>query len=146
MAAELWAVLTALCWAFGSFFEKKGVRLGGFSPVLGAAIRTTVSVLVLAAMSYPFWRQLKDAGPKPILMVAISGGVFSGALGIMFLYFALNGGNLSIVLPIAFCLTPVIGVVLGVIFMKETMNTYQFLGILLTIIGATMTAYFREHG
>ena len=143
MAAELWAVLTGMCWAFGSFFEKKGVALGNLSPVMGASLRTAVSVIVLGALSFPHWHQLKTAGTKSILMVMIAGGVFSGALGILFLYQALNSGKLSVVMPLAFCLSPVIGAVLGVIFMKEKLTAMQYLGVSLTVVGATLTAYFR---
>ncbi len=145
MAAELWALLTAFCWAFGSFFEKKGVALGQYSPILGATIRTVSSMIILSLMSYPYWHQLRQSGPKPILMIAVSGGIFSGALGIMFLYYALSGGQLSIVMPIAFCLTPVIGAVLGILLMKDHVNLPQLAGILLTVIGASMTVYFKAH-
>ena len=31
MKAELFAILTALYWAIASYFEKKGVKLGGFT-------------------------------------------------------------------------------------------------------------------
>ena len=123
MRAEFWAVLTAVCWACGSFFEKKGVKLGGFAPVMGTTIRT--------------------AGLKPILMIAIAGGVFAGALGILFFYQALSLGALSIVLPLAFCLTPVIGVILGGVLLGEKLLPIQYVGITLTIAGATITAYFR---
>ena len=86
MRAEFWAILTAVSWAVGSFFEKKGVKLGGFAPVMGTAIRTSVSLLVLAALSYPYWSQLRAAGAKPILMIAIGGGVCAGGLGLLFFY------------------------------------------------------------
>ena len=62
MRAELWAILTAVCWAGGSYFEKRGVKLGGFSPVMGTALRTAVSLVVMAVLSYPFWGQLRTAG------------------------------------------------------------------------------------
>jgi len=143
MTAEYWAILTGMCWAFGSFFEKKGVALGNLSPVMGASLRTAVSVLVLGAMSYPYWHQLKSAGTKSLLMIFIGGGVFSGALGILFLYQALNSGKLSIVLPLAFCLSPVIGVFLGTVFMDEKLSFIQYFGIMMTVVGATITAYFR---
>jgi len=141
--AEFWAVLTAVCWACGSFFEKKGVKLGGFAPVMGTAIRTATSLVLLTSMSYPFWHQLRTAGLKPILMIAIAGGVFAGALGILFFYKALSLGTLSIVLPLAFCLTPVLGVILGGLLLGEKLLPIQYLGIALTIGGAAITAYFR---
>ena len=145
MYAEIWAVLTALCWSIGSFFEKKGVHMGNFTPVLGAAIRTVVSVIVLSLISIPYWGQIKEAGIKPTAMVAIFGGVFSGALGIMFLYKSISVGNLSLVMPIAFSLTIIFGSIMGVLFGGETVHPLQIVGIVLTVIGAAMTAYFRHH-
>jgi catalase len=32
MRAEFWAILTAMCWAVGSFLEKRGIKLGDLSP------------------------------------------------------------------------------------------------------------------
>ncbi len=141
MRAEYWAVLTALCWAVGAFFEKKGLRLGGISPLLGAAVRTAVSMAVLAALSYPFWGQLRTAGARPLLMIAVAGGVFAGALGIACLYQAIGTGKLSTVLPIAFCLTPVVGAVLGMLFMSEKPSAAQLAGILLVLAGAFLVVY-----
>lgn len=143
MTAEFWAILTGMCWAFGSFFEKKGVTLGNLSPVMGAGLRTAVSVLVLGVLSFPYWHQVKNAGPRSLTMVMIGGGVFSGAMGILFLYQALNAGKLSIVMPLAFCLSPVIGAILGMLFLHERLTFMQTLGVTLTVIGATLTAYFR---
>jgi len=143
MRAEFWAILTALCWAVGSFFEKKGVKLGGFSPVMGTAIRTAVSFLFVGALSIPCWDQLRTGGAKAILMVAVAGGIVGGGLGVVFFYRALSGGQLAVVLPIAFCLTPVVGAVLGFALLGEKTNARQTAGIALTIIGATMAISFR---
>lgn len=144
MRAEFWAVLTAACWAAGSLLEKKGIKAGGLSPALGASIRTAVSLLILFFLSYPYWGQLRHAGAKSILMVAIGGGVISGALGIMFLYTGLKSGNLSSVMTIAFCLAPVIGAVLGYIFLSEKLSVVQVIGVVLCVTGAAMTIYFKK--
>ena len=55
MRAEYWAVLTAMCWAIGSLFEKRGVTLGNLSPIMGTSIRTAFSLLLLIFLSYPFF-------------------------------------------------------------------------------------------
>ena len=143
MRAELWAVLTAICWAGGAFFEKKGVRLGGFAPVMGTTLRTATSVVLLLLLSRPYWGQLRTAGTQPILMVVLGGGVVAGAMGILFFYKALAGGNLSVVLPIAFCLTPVLGVVIGVLVAREQVTVLQCVGVLLAVAGATLTVWFK---
>ena len=143
MRAELWAVLTALCWAGGAYFEKKGVRLGGFAPVMGTTLRTVTSVVLLLVLSQPYWGQVRAAGIQPILMVVLGGGVVAGAMGILFFYKALAVGNLSVVLPIAFCLTPVLGVVIGVVVSKEQVSALQCVGVLLAVVGATLTVWFK---
>jgi transporter family protein len=143
MRAEFWAVLTAICWAGGAFFEKRGVRLGGFAPVMGTTIRTVASVVLLAVLSYPFWGQLRTSGLRPILMIVVGGGVVAGAMGILFFYSALASGNLSTVLPIAFCLTPVLGVLIGVLVLKEQVLPIQYVGISLAVAGAALTVYFK---
>ena len=143
MRAEFWAVMTAICWAGGSYFEKRGVKLGGFAPIMGTTIRTVTSVLVLLVVSRPYWGQVRGAGLGPLMMVVLGGGVVAGTMGIAFFYNAIAAGNLSLVLPIAFCLTPVLGVLIGLVFLGERLAPLQIVGILLTVVGATMAVYYK---
>ena len=138
MRPEYWAVLTAICWAVGSVLEKKGVKLGEFTPVMGTAIRTAVSLLLLLALSFPFWGQVKTAGVKPVLLISVGGGVIAGCLGLVFLYSALKTGQISSVLTIAFCLTPVVGAILGFLFLEEKLTAVQLLGIIMCVSGAAL--------
>jgi len=123
--------------------EKKGFKLGGLSPVMGTALRTAVSLLVLSVVSYPFWGELKKAGVASISLIAIGGGVVSGALGIMALYAALKNGNLSVVMAIAFCVAPVVGLILGWVFLHERISLIQFVGVVLCISGAALVTLYR---
>ena len=143
MKAEIWAMLTALCWGFGSLLEKRGVSIGGLAPVMGTAIRTAFSLLLLLAVSFPFWGQVKLAGVKSISLIAIGGGVLAGGLGIIFLYSGLKAGNLSTVMTIAFCLTPVIGTFLGYFVLREDLTPTQVLGIVLCVVGVSLVTYFK---
>ena len=143
MRAEVWALATAVCWGVGSMMEKKGFKLGGLSPVMGTALRTAVSLLVLSVVSYPFWGELKKAGVASISLIAIGGGVVSGALGIMALYAALKNGNLSVVMAIAFCVAPVVGLILGWVFLHERISLIQFVGVVLCISGAALVTLYR---
>ena len=144
MRPELWAVLTALCWGAGSLLEKRGVAAGKLAPVMGSAIRTAFSLLLLLAISFPFWGQVRTAGLKSISMIAVGGGVLAGGLGIVFLYTGLKAGHLSTVMAIAFCLAPVIGAVLGYFVLHERLTPVQMLGIALCVIGAGLVTYFRK--
>ena len=143
MRAEIWATMTAVCWGVGSMLEKKGVKLGGLSPVMGTALRTGVSLLVLAVVSYPYWSELRKASATSLSLIAVGGGVISGALGIMALYAALKDGNLSVVMTIAFCAAPVVGLILGWVFLHERISAIQLLGVVLCVSGAALVTLFR---
>jgi uncharacterized membrane protein len=143
MRAEVWALATAVCWGVGSMMEKKGFKLGGLSPVMGTALRTAVSLLVLSVVSYPYWGELRKAGVASVSLIAVGGGVVSGALGIMALYAALKNGNLSVVMAIAFCVAPVVGLILGWIFLHERISLIQFVGVVLCISGAALVTLYR---
>lgn len=144
MRAEAWAVLTALCWGVGSLLEKKGVKLGDLSPVMGTTIRTLFSLILLAAVSWPHWHQVPRAGLGPIALIAIGGGVIAGGLGIIFLYTGLKAGSLAAVMTIAFCLAPIVGAILGRIFLHERLGPLQLLGVGLCVAGAALVTWFRQ--
>ena len=144
MRAEFWAVLTAGCWAFGSILEKRGLKLGEMPPVLGAGLRTAVSLVILAALSWRFWPQLRTCGLKPILLVAVGGALLAGALGLVCLYSGLkSGAHIGVVMTIAFCLAPVIGAVTAWLAMNEKLTWPQAVGIGLCVVGAAMTMLFK---
>jgi uncharacterized membrane protein len=143
LQAEFYAVLTAFCWAVGSLMEKTGIKLGNLTPVMGTAIRTVFSLMLLAFLSYPYWGELRSAGSKSIMLIAGGGGVLAGGLGILFLYTGLKHGHISSVMTVAFCLAPVIGVILGVLVLKEKLHPLQVAGIVLCITGAALTVYFK---
>lgn len=62
MKPVFFAVLTAVCWSVGGFFEKKGLRLGDLSPVMGITIRTATAMLALGVVSFPGWSTLSGIG------------------------------------------------------------------------------------
>ena len=138
MTPELWAVLTAICWGVGSFFEKKGVHDGNLAPVMGTAVRTVTSLLILGVASWPFWGQLRSAGTVNILKVAIGGGVLAGAAGLLCFYKGFATGELSKVMAIAFSLTPVIGAALGIAFLGEGHGAAKLIGIALAVAGTVL--------
>jgi uncharacterized membrane protein len=47
MNPQLLALLTAIAWGVGGYFEKKGMNLGGLSPQMAITIRTAVALLIL---------------------------------------------------------------------------------------------------
>ena len=134
MKAQLLAVITAMAWGIGGYFEKKGLHLGGLSPQVGITIRTAVALIILGVISFPQWKSIPAAGTKSILMMVIGGGLIAGVLGMLCFYAALKGAPLNRVMPIAFT-SPLFGALMGIIFGGEPLTWKVGLGTLLTIAG-----------
>ena len=134
MKPQLFALLTAICWGVGGFFEKKGLHLGNLSPTMGITIRTAVALIILGVASYPQWKTIPQAGTKAILYMVIGGGIVAGAVGMLCFYTALKGAPLSKVMPIAFT-SPLFGALMGLMLGGEPLTLKTVVGMLLTVGG-----------
>jgi len=134
MNPQILALITAMAWGIGGYFEKKGLHLGGLSPQLGITIRTAVALVVLGAVSFPQWKTLPQAGSKAILMMVIGGGIVAGSIGMLCYYAAIRGAPLNRVMPIAFT-SPLFGILMGIIFGGEPLTWKIAIGTLLTLAG-----------
>lgn len=131
---QILALLTAMAWGIGGYFEKKGLHLGNLSPQMGITIRTFIALIILGAVSFPQWKTLPQAGTKAILMMVIGGGVVAGAIGMLCFYAAIKGAPLGRVMPIAFT-SPLFGALMGILFGGEPLTLKVVIGTLLTIAG-----------
>ncbi len=136
---ELFALLTALCWAMGSFFGKRGLKLAEMSPQVGLIVRIGVSLIVVTAIAAPKLSQFGHAlssleGKKGLLYLLVFEGVIAGSFGMIFYYRAIKTGQLSRVMPIAFT-TPVWGFLLAVAFAGEQVTVMKSTGAGLAILG-----------
>ena len=134
MKPQLFALLTAICWGVGGYFEKKGLHLGNLSPTMGITIRTAVALVILGAASFPQWKSVAQAGPRALLSMVIGGGVVAGAAGMLCFYTAIKGAPLGKVMPIAFT-SPLFGALMGLAFGGEALTWKTALGTLMTIGG-----------
>ena len=130
ISPQLFALMTAMAWGIGGFFEKKGLHEGNLTPQMGIAIRTFVAVLVLGAVSFPQWRSVPQAGAKSLTLMVLGGGVLAGSFGMLCFYSAIKGAPLGKVMPIAFT-APLFGFFMGVAFAGEPLT-------LRTVVGAAM--------
>jgi transporter family protein len=129
MKPQLLALVAAVAWGIGGYFEKKGLQMGNLSAPMGITLRTAVALAILSAASFPQWKTLPQAGTKPLMMMALGGGVLAGAVGMLCFYAALKGAPLGRVMPIAF-----MGVWLG----GETIGARELIGMLLTTGGIVL--------
>jgi bacterial/archaeal transporter family protein len=134
MKPQLLALLTAMAWGIGGYFEKKGLQVGNLSPQMGITIRTAIALVILGAISIPYWKTLPQAGPKALLLLVVGGGVVAGSIGMLCYYAAIKGAPLSRVMPIAFT-SPLFGAVMGILFAGEPFSWRTVLGMALTVGG-----------
>jgi bacterial/archaeal transporter family protein len=134
MKPQLFALLTAICWGVGGYFEKKGLHIGNLSPEMGITIRTAVAFMILAAVSFPQWKLATQANSKALLYMIVGGGVVAGALGMLCFYTAIKGAPLTRVMPIAFT-SPLFGALMGILFSGEPFTFKIGLGMALTLSG-----------
>ena len=140
MKPQLFALLAAVAWGVGGYFEKKGLSLGQLSPQIGITLRTVVALVVLGLLSFPQWKTVGEAGPKPLLYLIIGGGVVAGSVGMLCFYAALQGAAIGRVMPIAFT-APLFGALMGIVFGGELLTMKTVAGAVLTVGGiALLTA------
>lgn len=137
MKPELFALLTAVAWGVGGYFEKKGLQLGNLSPQMGITIRTGVALVVLAIVSFSQWKTIPQAGSKALLYMIIGGGVVAGSVGMLCYYAAIKGAPLGRVMPIAFT-SPLFGALMGMLFAGEPFSWKTGLGMLMTVGGIVL--------
>lgn len=137
MNPQLLALLTAMAWGIGGYFEKKGLHLGNLSPQMGITIRTAVALLILGTVSFPQWKSVPQAGPKSLLMMVVGGGLVAGTAGMLCFYAAIKGAPLTRVMPIAFT-SPLFGALMGILLGGEPLTLKTVLGMLMTIGGIVL--------
>ena len=134
MKAQILALITAIAWGVGGYFEKKGLHLGNLTPQMGITIRTFVALIILGIVSYPQWKTIPQAGSKALLYMIVGGGIVAGAVGMLYFYLAIKGAPLSKVMPIAFT-SPLFGALMGIIFGGEAVTVKSIIGTIMTIGG-----------
>lgn len=137
MKPQILALITAICWGVGGYFEKQGLKLGNLSPQMGITIRTFVALIILGVVSFPQWKTVTQAGSKALIYMIIGGGVVAGAVGMLCYYSAIKGADLGKVMPIAFT-SPLFGVLMGLIFSHEPLTWKTGAGMILTIGGIVL--------
>jgi bacterial/archaeal transporter family protein len=131
------ALLTAMAWGFGGYFEKKGLQLGHIPAHVGITIRTAVALVILGVISFPQLKILAETGTRPLLYMVLGGGILAGSAGMLCFYAALKAAPISQVMPIAFT-APLFGALMGLMVGGESFTWKLAVGGLLTISGIVL--------
>lgn len=148
--AILLAVGAGLAWGIGEVFTKSVLHTKQIGPITAITIRSTVAIPILWAVYYivvirlnqepRHWWRINDtanggADLATILKITLGSGVIAGAIAMICFYSALNLDAVSKIKPIAFCLAPAVGVVLGWLILKEPMTIKKGVGVALVLAG-----------
>lgn len=132
----LFSGLTIFLWGLWGFFGKLALERR-----MAPASIFVAEVLVSAACALPvlfvLYGRQGDAPPHASWNVF---GVASGAalaLGLLFYYFALERGQVSVIVPLT-SIYPVVSVLLGLGLLKERPSLSQWLGIVLVVAGVAL--------
>ena len=136
----VYAVLAAVFAALTSILAKMGIS--GVESNLGTAIRTGV-VLIMAwiiVFTRGKQRQLRVIDKKELLFIGLS-GIATGASW-LFYYYAIQNGEVSVVVPID-KLSIIVTVAFSYVVFKEKLSRKAFLGLCLMVIGTLLMVFFK---
>lgn len=107
-----YALLAAFGWSLGGYFEKLGMKEGGFTRPEALMIRLVVSAFFVSCIAgASIGSKMFSAGWRPFLYLAVGGGVIAGFIALLSFYQALHLGPLHMVIGLAFSATILFGFV-----------------------------------
>ena len=122
-------ILTTLLWGVWGFESK--LLVDKTSPYAGQVL-FTIGILVLGAcVLFSSHRFEGVQRPKGIFWAVLTG--LLGGIGNVFFFFALKDGKASVIVPLS-SLSPLVTVLIGVTLMREKVNRYQLMGLVLAIL------------
>lgn len=124
------------CWGIAPIFAKLGLK--NLDPYAGLVIRTlTASCFIIGFMGFRgasgVFEQFRTMPLKAWLFITIE-ALLATLIGDLAYYAAIKKGNVSIVATIM-ASSPLVTMLLSIIFLKEELNFYKILGAVLIIIG-----------
>lgn len=132
----IFSLLTIFLWGLWGFFGKLALEKR-MAPTTVFLAETLVSALI-AVLFVVVAVQRSDS--QPLYSTVNVYGILSGvalAAGLLFYYLALQGGNVSIVVPLT-ATYPVVAVLLGYVLLRERPTALQWIGVILVAVGAAL--------
>lgn len=134
-------ILTAVFFGLYNFFIK--VSAGQIQQILGAVILQAVALLLGGiVLVYLKWKGVPLHTSGQGIIYAILAGICVGMAEITSFYVFSKGVNASIGIPVIVGGTVLVGALLGIVFLKETVSWVQLTGIMLILSGVGILAYY----
>ena len=142
------AVLAGLCWGIGEVCARAVLHTGKIGPFLAVAIRSSVALPVIwgaymvASRVAPTTsgKGLNGLNAKEWALLLGGSGLVAGAAAMVCFYIAISLGEVSRMKPIAFTLAPACAVVLGGLFLHETITLRKVVALVLVVSGVLLLA------
>ncbi len=142
------AVLAGLCWGIGEVFTRSVLHSKEIGPFAAVAVRSTVALPVIWLAYYIAMSVVKSpmevqgwasgASSATWLKLVIGSGLVAGAAAMIFFYAALSMGEVSRIKPVAFALAPATAVLLGWLFLGESLTVRKVVAIGLIVAGVVL--------
>ena len=133
----IFSFLTILLWGLWGFFGKLALEKR-MAPTTLFLAETLVSA-VIAVLLFLGLMQRHNPQPGPYSTINIY-GILSGvalAVGLLFYYLALEGANVTVVVPLTATYS-VVAVLLGYVLLRERPSALQWVGVILVVAGAAL--------
>ncbi len=142
------AVLAGLCWGIGEVFTRSVLHSKEIGPFAAVAVRSTVALPVIWLAYYIAMSVVKSpmevqgwasgASTATWLKLLLGSGLIAGAAAMIFFYAALSMGEVSRIKPVAFALAPATAVLLGWLFLGESLTMRKVIAIALIVAGVVL--------
>ena len=136
---DLLIITAAMVWGFFTILSKQ--FLSRYTPLQFSAIMTSIGAIALTTIAIPF---IPKTQWSSISAGAWGGAIYSGLLAIGLAYLIWNNGILKVgaVKTAAYQnLVPVLGLLFGIIILRETLEWLQYVGSAVVIAGVLLTRY-----
>jgi len=133
IAVLLFAFIGMVCWGITPVFVKLGLK--SLDPHIGLAIRTATTTLILSGwmISDGSFSKLGEVPFAALLFLMIE-AVLATFVGDLAYFAAIKRGDVSLVAIILSC-SPLVTVLISMIFLKEAVTATRIMGAVLIIAG-----------
>lgn len=131
---------TVVLWGLIPIIDKLALAQFAASPLVGIAIRAASVAVLAVPLAAAFGQGATSLRAMPPAAVAlfVASGVVSLLLSQYTYYALLQQANVSRVFPFLFSAAPLVTILIGVLWLGETMSPRQVLGALLVIGGGLL--------
>lgn len=146
MPAVFFAIIAGLCWGIGEVCAKAVLHTGKIGPFAAVAIRTS---LALPVLWIAFWianrtapmrsgRGVGQLNLREWTLLLGGSGLIAGAFAMIAFYISISLGEVSKMKPIAFSIAPASAVLLGAMFLGESITAKKLVAVALILSGVLL--------